>query len=210
GGGGMRGLLGEGPPSTANTKGDQQLYAASIWLGSLRYYGLGGFSGAMPGGANNLHLSSNFGVSGDGSIVVGLGYLNPGRAHAFRWDHSTGMVDLGSLEGKDSRANAISADGSTIVGWDAAPSGYWRGALWHGGKEMLLDPKGLLGEANAVNADGTIIVGTGYRGGSHAYLWTASGVTDLGKLDRRGPNNPGEQAYAEGVSDDGKTVAGWT
>ena len=45
--------------------------------GSAPVLRLGGLPGAMPGGANNRFLSSNFGVSGDGSIVVGLGYLNP-------------------------------------------------------------------------------------------------------------------------------------
>jgi probable HAF family extracellular repeat protein len=164
----------------------------------------------MPGGANNRFLSTNFGVSGDGSIVVGLGYLNPGRAHAFRWEQSTGMVDLGSLDGKDSRADAISADGGTIVGWDAAPNGYWRGAMWRADKETLLDPKGLLGQAYAVNHDGTVIVGTGYRGGFHAYLWTPTDVTDLGILDRGPGHNAQERASATAVSDDGKVVVGWT
>jgi probable HAF family extracellular repeat protein len=208
--GGKISISRDGSTITADTTNDEQLGTAGIWLGLPRFYSIGGLPGGMPGGVNDRFLSNNFGVSGDGSIVVGLGWINPGRAHAFRWDQSTGMVDLGSLDGKDSRANAISADGTTIVGWDAAPNGYWRGAVWRNGKEMLLDPSGLLGEAYAVNADGTVIVGTRYGGGSHAYLWTVSGVTDLGILNRHGPNSNAEAAFATAVSDDGKVVVGFS
>jgi len=199
-----------GSTITADTTNGQGLACAGIWLGGAQFYSLGGLPGGMPGGANNRFLSNNFSVSGDGSVTVGLGWVNPGRAHAFRWDQSTGMVDLGSLGGKDSRANDVSADGSSIVGWDGDDTGYWRGAVWQQGKEMLLDPNGRTGEAFAVNADRTVIVGTGYRGGSHAYLWTPTGVTDLGILPRTGLNsNPQQRAYATAVSGDGKVAVGW-
>jgi probable HAF family extracellular repeat protein len=177
---------------------------ASIWLGNDAYHSLGG---VPEGGQIDANLSNNYSVSGDGSIVVGLAWLKTGKAHAFRWDKNTGMVDLGSLDGKSSRANAISADGSTIVGWDEDPTGYWRGAVWRSGKESLLDPAGQLGEAGGVNADGTAIVGTGYALGSHAYRWTAAGVTDLGILDR-GADHQFDSAFASAVSDDGKVVVG--
>src|SRR5215211_7365112 len=83
--------------------------------------------------------------------------------------------------------------------------------MWREGKEILLDPNGRTGEAFAVNHDGSVIVGTGYRGGFHAYLWTASAATDLGILPRSGPNsNPQQRAYATAVSDDGKVVVGFS
>jgi probable HAF family extracellular repeat protein len=208
--GGKISISRDGSTIAADTANDNGLNTAAIWLGGRRFYNLGGLPGGMPGGGRDSFLSNNYGVSGDGSIVVGLGWVNAGRAHAFRWEQSTGMVDLGSLNGMDSRANAVSADGTTIVGWDAAMDGYWRGAVWRGGKETLLDPMGLMGEAFAVNADGTAIVGTGYAGGSHAYLWTPSGVTDLGILARNSPTSDLAMAFATAVSDDGKTVVGFS
>jgi probable HAF family extracellular repeat protein len=59
------------------------------------------------------------GVSGDGTAVVGYSF-DQGFVHeAFVWTAATGMVGLGSLPGAliaDSLANAVSADGSTVVG----------------------------------------------------------------------------------------------
>src|SRR5690606_7347821 len=58
-----------------------------------------------------------YGVSGDGSVVVGVGYHSGTFGQAFRWTESGGMQALGWLPGGVySRANAISRDGSTIVG----------------------------------------------------------------------------------------------
>jgi probable HAF family extracellular repeat protein len=71
-----------------------------------------------------------YGVSGDGSAVVGGGYLPTGY-HAFLWTSSLGMVDLNTylatlgvdLTGWElSEATAISTDGSAIVG-----RGYFNG-----------------------------------------------------------------------------------
>ena len=57
-------------------------------------------------------ISSAYDLNGDGSVVVGLAWINNGKAHAFRWDPVNGMADLVSMQADSSRANAISADGS--------------------------------------------------------------------------------------------------
>ena len=44
----------------------------------------------------------------DVSIVVGLAWLKTGKAHAFRWEQSTGMVDLGAMNGRSSQRRAPS------------------------------------------------------------------------------------------------------
>src|SRR5262249_11592173 len=197
------GISADGSTIVGDTRDENGYVTAGVWLGGTDWYSLGATEGAVVIDGN---LSHGYAASGDGSIVVGLCWAStPGQAHACRWDAKTGMGDLGRLYGRSSRANAISADGSTIVGWDAHTTGYWMGAVWQNGKERLLDAEGFVGEARAVNSNGTIIVGTGYpNSDGDAYLWSAeAGFTDLGKL-------PGfnARAYAHAVSDDGTVVVG--
>jgi uncharacterized membrane protein len=71
--------------------------------------------------------SQAIGVSGDGSVVVGVSNLNPGFS-AFHWTADGGMRDLWVLllsQGVDPAANGwtqlhvasgVSADGRTIIG----------------------------------------------------------------------------------------------
>ena len=87
--------------------------------------------GDLPGGGFG---SNAFGVSADGSIVVGVGSSAAGN-QAFRWTAAGGMVGLGDLPGGnfDSRANGVSADGAagtkddivlTDGGFTQLPEGY--------------------------------------------------------------------------------------
>jgi probable HAF family extracellular repeat protein len=68
--------------------------------------------GALPGATRSVA----FGVSADGSVVVGDS-SDPAPRQAFRWTAETGMVGLGVLPGAfESIARRVSAEGSTIVG----------------------------------------------------------------------------------------------
>jgi probable HAF family extracellular repeat protein len=78
--------------------------------------------GFLPGG--NTSLAN--GVSADGSLVVGYAEDSTGAYQAFRWTNDGGMQSIRDmliargldLSGWDLRqAQAVSADGSTIVGW---------------------------------------------------------------------------------------------
>lgn len=72
--------------------------------------------------------------------------LNHGLA--FRWTETGGMQGLPCLPGDNvSSANAISADGSTIVGYSDSPAGQWRAVRWN---EF---------ECRAISDDGSRIVG---------------------------------------------------
>jgi probable HAF family extracellular repeat protein len=64
-----------------------------------------------------------YGVSADGSVVVGRSYNAAGQWRAFRWTASGGMQDLGTLGGSESEAYGVSADGSVVVGGLKTPQG---------------------------------------------------------------------------------------
>ena len=96
---------------------------AFIWTADGGMLGLGD----LPGGD---HRSSGAGVSDDGTVVVGAGRTDVGF-EAFFWTASDGMRNLreyllangvSEVEGWTlDVANAISADGQTIVGWGRSP-----------------------------------------------------------------------------------------
>jgi probable HAF family extracellular repeat protein len=150
--------------------------AANDWqlLGSIR-------EGALP--CDRL-LSAAFGGTDDGKVVVGLAWDGCSKARAFRWEASTGVVDLGSANGLSTRANGISNDRKVVVGWRTHPTGFRQAAKWVNGREELIEgPYELLGEAHAVNSNSTIIVGGGCDPSavvvsSPAWVWRSdTGVT---------------------------------
>ena len=206
----------DGKVIAGEAKDANNVTVMAIWQGGTQWRTLGG----LPNGrVQDQTLSHTWGINGDGSVIVGLGWVQPTGAHAIRWDAQNGVVDLGSLEKKSSRANAVSADGNVIVGWDENPRQdgqyhYWRGAMWWQSMERLMNPYGWLGQAEAVSGDGSIIVGRGHPvHGQHAYRFTAwSGENiELGAIPRG--RTPGEReeddtSLALAVSDDGRVVVG--
>jgi probable HAF family extracellular repeat protein len=164
------------------------------------------------GGLSDLSTNSYpYGVSGDGSTVVGASN-SPAGDQAFRWTSATGMQGLGYLPGgSTSSALGVSADGSTIVGGSYNASGCYEAFRWtsSGGMQGLGDlPGGEFGSgASDISADGTVIVGSARSEiGDEAFRWTAaSGMQGLGDLYGFG-------SYASAVSADGSTIVGsaWT
>jgi probable HAF family extracellular repeat protein len=160
-----------------------------IWLGTL------------PGGDE----SEAYGVSADGSVVVGMAFNAAGQWRAFRWTEAGGMQDLGTLGGDRSWATGVSADGSVVVGWADNAAGYWRAFRWTeaGGMQELGTLGGDWSEAHGVSADGSVVVGKNAAGYWRAFRWTeAGGMQELGTLG-------GAQSGATGVSADGSVVVGW-
>jgi probable HAF family extracellular repeat protein len=186
------------------------LFSAARWTEqSNGWQILGGLPDqSSPDGAE---ISSGWGVSGDGSTVVGLGWHTNYKAEGFQWSEATGMVGLGQPANRSSRASAISADASTVVGFFEHPSyGYRRAVRWiNGGVPDLFLGQDMVGEAQAANSDGSVIVGGASPTGSgnHAFLYSdASGFQDLGII---GEDPLGfSQSVANGVSDN-NTVVGW-
>jgi probable HAF family extracellular repeat protein len=163
-------------------------------------------------------MSTAYSVSADGSVSVGPAWYMVSYAHPFRWDAKNGMVDLGALQGKSSRANAVSANGNVIAGWDQDPypTTYdpWRGAIWWQGLGRLLQPFGWIGLAVGTNDCGSVIVGIGHPANMrHAFCYTAwdGRIEDLGALERGITESQKQQedtSNAIAVSDDGNVVVG--
>lgn len=120
------------------------------------------------------------------------------------------FMGLGDLPGGDyrSRANAISSDGTTIVGTSFTTLGQ-EGFRWtfNGGMVGIGDLSGGVfgSQALDVSADGSIIVGnSGSSFGTEAFRWTAkSGMVGLGDL-----SGGSFISGASGVSADGTTIVG--
>ncbi len=186
-------------------------------LTPYRREGTGAFQnlGLLP----NAVMGYARGVSGDGAIVVGTCEytFNPSSVlgQAFRWTESGGSQGLGYLRpnGTLSQANAISRDGSTIVGisQDDGSIGDVEAFRWTSAGGMVALPSLPGGgvddwdRALAVNADGSVIVGSSDVPGTnrtHAVRWTSQGIQDLGVV----PGYLRSAAYA--VDDSGTVVGG--
>lgn len=208
-------IVGRGTTSINGGLGEQ----AFRWTQVGGIAGLGYLTGD-PEGENGVSYA--YGVSGDGTIVVGRSD-DTGGLHSFQWTSSGGMVGLGDLSGppESSEATAVSNDGSVIVGhgekqdpatgggeitaayavrWTSGP-----GSVNSLGSFYSQDGEG--SNATAVSADGGVIVGYGSNyesGGTVAFRWTESGgFENLGDLA-----GGATESKATAVSADGGIVVG--
>jgi probable HAF family extracellular repeat protein len=140
----------------------RQLENAAIWEGGRNWRPLGSIRpDAQP--CDRL-LSGTFGASDDGKVIVGLAWDGCRIARAFRWEESSGMVDLGTtVTDRSTRANGVSGDGRVVIGWQEHTTGLRQGAKWvNTQQELILNSSGrIVGEARSANGDGSIIVGQG-------------------------------------------------
>ena len=123
-------------------------------------------------------------------LIVAFTSVAEARVHAFSWDSSTGMIDLGSLGG-DSIANGIN-DSGQIVGFSyLADQSTIHMAMWTttgGIVDLGSIDNSANSEATALNSAGDI-VGQGYdaNGEYVAFFWSSStGYVSLGELPQNG------------------------
>jgi len=189
---------------------------AGIWQRGTEWRLLGSFPNALPCDAS-LSLATD--TSRDGRVVVGYARNGCTLAHAFRWEESTGMVDLGSsVTGRGSLALGVSADGQIAVGYQEQATGFVEGTKWVGTRqERVPGPDGFVGIANAANADGSIIVGRQCRPTSDelgepdfqtAWVWTQDGTQCLAAPRLRPSPGPLIIVEANSTSDDGRVIGG--
>ena len=151
---------------------------------------------------------SGYGLNTDGSIAVGLAW-NCSDAEGFEWTAQGGNRSLGHPAGNhSSRASAISANGTTVVGFWEDPTGPRRPVRWIGGKHDLFLGSKTLGEATAVTNNGEEIVGQAPNsyGWSVAFLYSDKrGLKLLGTIRR----SHTDQSFPNGISENGRIV-GWS
>jgi probable HAF family extracellular repeat protein len=196
----------------------RRIFQAAIWLRAAEWKLLGSFSAdAAPCDA---FLSTALDTSSDGRVVVGLARNGCALAHAFRWEESTGMADLGSsVAGRATFAVGVSGDGKVVVGHQEAATGFNQGSRWVDGRQELFPgPDGFVGTANAANIDGTIVVGRICSPAAvaltdpnfqSAWVWTRrDGTQCLPAPSRRVSPGPVIIVEANATSDDGRVIGG--
>jgi len=181
------------------------LYFADISRATIcRFQGMGD----LPGGE---FFSKAYGISADGSVVVGESKSTLGEPfEAFRWE--SGVISSLTAPGDPffaSSAYAISADGSVVVGLGYSQTRPYSEAFrWtaSGGLQGLggFPPVFAGSRAYGVSADGSVIVGEAPSATDfEAFRWTKEeGMVSLGNLG----GYPESTAY--GVSADGSVIVG--
>jgi uncharacterized membrane protein len=166
---------------------------------------------------------AGYAISGDGTTVVGNAWADTTGGYAYTdaiaWNQTEGIMDLGTLFlGRSTRANAVSSDGSVVVGWQDF-NGPWKSAVWRknpqGGyypnEYILLDPQGnpsdefnQMGECSAVSANGVWVGGEGdFANNGNPWIWSeATGVIDLGTL------LPDGRGYVSAINENGTVAVG--
>jgi probable HAF family extracellular repeat protein len=202
-------IVGRGHSSNVGPSPSSYDFEAFRWSPAGGMVGMGDLPGSP-------FVSEAWGVSADGTVIVGWGVYGPGIGapwrEGWRWTAQTGLQRIGRLyENGNSWAIGVSADGSVIVGRATTGGpGYDTVAFrWHNGVMSSLGflyPEHDYSSAFAVSGDGATIVGLsrGNQTGNHAFRWTAeSGMIYLGDL----PNgHRADIPYA--VSGDGSIIGG--
>ncbi len=166
-------------------------------------------TGGMQGLGTELSVRGTLGsaIAGDGSRIVGLiGDAYPARS-VFSWSPGESMQRLSgcSCVGLDD-AEAVSYDGSVVVGRMALPHSYhayrWTSAA--GAIDLGVLSGGNESAAYAVSRDGSVVVGASATARfSQAFRWTEEqGMVLLGSGSNRGSSS----AYA--MSSDASVIVG--
>ncbi len=125
---------------------------------------------------DEMTYTDAYGISADGSIIVGMQWLPIWKAEACYWDAQREIHLLGRTGGGSSRANDVAVNGNNfrIVGWDGEQNGpdrrafYWDPTPHYMGGYDSTYPAG---QCEGLNSDGSKIVG-GSTGAP--FIWSQS------------------------------------
>jgi probable HAF family extracellular repeat protein len=157
--------------------------------------------GVLPDGV----ITQATAISGDGTVVAGVGADALNKHWLFYWSAEEGMVKIAKFSGM-AGAHALSADGSVLVG-TLRIDGYQRAFRWDAASGVvdLGTLGGTAGRAWGVSSDGNVIVGDSTNASSvrRAFRWTAEdGMHDLGGLTATG------MSIAYAISGNGAVIVG--
>lgn len=137
-------------------------------LGTYRWEATKGWTRVTPIGSCGSDTTYNYGVSNSGA-VYGLAYVGDDcrNYRSFRWTPSTGTLLLPSATTKpdgtpaNGRPNQISADGSTIAGWEEDEFGSRVGVVWRNGVPSVIrtETGEPVSEAYTTSSNGQVIGG---------------------------------------------------
>jgi probable HAF family extracellular repeat protein len=172
--------------------------------------------GALPGSNT---FSSGYGVSEDGSVVVGHSgnnYYYGSSSHAFRWTSESGIQDLDPLA-PAAGAYGISSDGTVIVGGET--SGSVKAVRWGASTSSVTDQLYHGGECYALSHDGNMAIGWSASGGAgggggafrpHRAIRYSNNGGHLEYVDTPALNSvAATNSEALATNTDGSVVAGW-
>jgi uncharacterized membrane protein len=157
-----------------------------------------------------LETSSGWGMSGDGTKLVGLA-PSPNQTNSYAVVSTNGGAPVALpwlVPGRDSRALGCNFDGSVVVGRQTNATGVFQAAVWINGvgQRLWLEyPKKPLADATACSADGNWVIGNGGTSSdTQAWRWSqGTGVQLLGEMIVGGVNG-----IATGISADGNVIVG--
>jgi probable HAF family extracellular repeat protein len=137
---------------------------------------------------------------------------------AFLWTQARGMVGLGFLPGSTySFPNAVSSDGSVVVGTSSSAGGY-PGFRWTQSTGMVSIgnlPGRQTTHPFGVSTDGRFIVGSSFSDPAHgnAFIWDAEhGIRNLQSVLQADYNlnlTGWTLEAASGITPNGKVIVGW-
>ena len=149
---------------------------------------------------DSMSFTHAYGISGDGSMIVGMQWVPGYKAEAVYWDSQRDIHLLGRTGGSSSRANdvAVTDSGFIIAGWDGLANGpgrrafYWDPTPHYMGGYDLSYPDG---QCEGLNSDGSKIaggstgvpfiysLGTGMEWITTAYFSSATYAKDISDND---------------------------
>jgi hypothetical protein len=144
---------------------------AGYWANN-RWNAFEGIIGVPP--LAEQYFTHVYGINSEGTKAVGMVWHPNWTVEACYWlIPDTGIGLLGQTGNFNSRANAVSNNGSIIAGWDGLSTGPDRRAFyWNPTPHFMsgLDPTYPIGECRGMNSDGSVIVG----GSIWPFIWSQS------------------------------------
>ena len=114
--------------------------------------------------------NSGWGITADGTTVVGMQWLAGWQVAAFKWQEGIGYTMISGEYTMSNRPNGISANGQVIYGW-AETMGAGRSAvIWYEDEMIFIDPD-QWGEAAGASHDGSYVTGAV---GAQGFIWSAA------------------------------------
>jgi probable HAF family extracellular repeat protein len=218
------GMVSLGGNVATDVNGDGSVVVGWAGYDAFRWTSAGGMVSLGPSGCCG-YPNIAFGVSVDGSLVVGLHSFGVVSGEAVLWTSTSGVVRLSGTPGESiipREARDVSADGSVIVGKGSPFSGLGGAFRWtsDGGAVGLGSPPGASfysSDAFGVSGDGSVIVGrvNANAAGDEAFRWASGGgmerLWDVLVAQGVDPAADGwtRLTYARDVSADGNAIVGY-